>query len=127
MEIYFANLHILPEFQGRWLGTCIFRDLMAEGDARGVPIRLHVMKNNRARKLYERLGFSVWRETDLRFEMIRHCPAVGAASRPAEGPGQDQPRPRPDPFQPRAGLRVSVGPGGSPSNCGWMPVRSHSV
>jgi ribosomal protein S18 acetylase RimI-like enzyme len=73
-EFYFANLHLLPDFQGRWLGTWIFRDLMAEADTRGVPIRFHVMKNNPARRLYERLGFSICAETDIRYEMTRPAP-----------------------------------------------------
>jgi ribosomal protein S18 acetylase RimI-like enzyme len=32
-------------------------DLLAEADARGVPVRLDVFEANPARRLYERLGF----------------------------------------------------------------------
>jgi glycine hydroxymethyltransferase len=81
-EFYFANLHLLPEFQGRWLGTWIFRDLMAEAAARGVPIRFHVMKNNPARRLYERLGFSITAETDIRYEMM--WPRAAAEARASQ-------------------------------------------
>jgi ribosomal protein S18 acetylase RimI-like enzyme len=55
---YVANLKLLPEAQGRGLGTAVMRRVLAEAAARGVPVRLQVLEaNTGARKLYERLGF----------------------------------------------------------------------
>ena len=57
--IHLLNLMVAPEFQNRGLGAAILRDLIAEAQARGLPVKLQVMKVNPARRLYERVGFSV--------------------------------------------------------------------
>ena len=73
-EIQLLNLMIAPEFQRRGLGTAVLQDLRAEAQTRRVPIRLQVMKVNPARRLYERLGFTVTEETATHFRM-RWSPA----------------------------------------------------
>lgn len=109
-EFYFANLHIFREFQGRWLGTWIFRDLIAEADACGVPIRLHVMKINPARRLYERMGFAISGETDIRYEMMRPCPTASTRIAKPAAVADDLPR-EPDSTPPASngsgGLRLA--------------------
>jgi ribosomal protein S18 acetylase RimI-like enzyme len=45
------------------------RRLIAEWQAR--PIVLTVLKNNPARRLYERLGFAVIGETDMKYMLRR--------------------------------------------------------
>ena len=58
-EIRLIDLAILPEFQGRGIGSRILTDLMGEAKKLGRPIRHHVERFNRALHLYQRLGFSV--------------------------------------------------------------------
>lgn len=53
------NLMVAPEFQGRGLGTALLRHLQTQASQHRVPIRLQVMKVNPARRLYERVGFTV--------------------------------------------------------------------
>jgi ribosomal protein S18 acetylase RimI-like enzyme len=52
------DVALLPEHRGAGLGTTLLRDLVAEARTRSVPVRLFVLVNNPARRLYERLGFS---------------------------------------------------------------------
>ncbi|MFC3736774.1 GNAT family N-acetyltransferase [Paractinoplanes deccanensis] len=53
-----AGLQLVPEAQGRGIGTSIVRDLQERAAHEGVPLLLGVEKDNpRARRLYERLGF----------------------------------------------------------------------
>src|SRR5262249_10923806 len=95
-------LHILTEFQGKGLGTKVFKDVLVEADAMGIPVIGQVMKNNPAWRLYQRLGFIVTSETDLRYEIMRPTPrpaetgAVGEVERSVPG-GEDvapeQPKP----------------------------------
>ena len=62
-HIFLVEIQIDPEFQNRGLGTRILRDLIAEAEARGLPLRLRVLHQNRAKNLYSRLGFSRTGET----------------------------------------------------------------
>lgn len=55
-HLYVSRIEVLPEVQGRGVGTAVMEGLMRQGR----PIRLRVFTNNvRARRFYERLGFIV--------------------------------------------------------------------
>jgi ribosomal protein S18 acetylase RimI-like enzyme len=98
-EIRFVNLHLLPEYQNQGLGTAIFQEAIAEATARGVPVVLQgVLKTNPAIKLYERLGFVVTEESELRYVMTRPCHA------PSTQPGKPSPPHGAQPAAP-AGIR----------------------
>lgn len=56
-EIRLVDITLLPEARGAGLGTSILRDLLAEGQAAGKPVTIHVEIYNPAMRLYERLGF----------------------------------------------------------------------
>ena len=56
-EIRLVDITFLPEHRKGGLGTSILRDLMADGEAVGKPVTIHVEVYNPALRLYERLGF----------------------------------------------------------------------
>lgn len=56
-EIRLVDITLLPEHRKGGLGTSILRDLMADGEAAGKPVTIHVEVYNPAMRLYERLGF----------------------------------------------------------------------
>jgi len=56
-EIRLVDITFLPEFRQGGLGTSLLRDLLAEGEAAGKPVTIHVEIYNPAMRLYERLGF----------------------------------------------------------------------
>lgn len=58
-HVFLDELVIVPEAQRRGIGTALVRDVLADAAARGLPVRLSVLANNPARRLYERLGFRV--------------------------------------------------------------------
>lgn len=59
------ELVLLPEHQGRRLGTRVIVGLIEEAAAEGMPLRLNVLRSNtRARSLYERLGFRWYGESE---------------------------------------------------------------
>ena len=71
-NLYIALIEILPEFQGRGVGTAIFDELTSQAQARNQAMMLHVLKSNEpARRLYEKLGFQVVIEEEHRFKMIK--------------------------------------------------------
>jgi ribosomal protein S18 acetylase RimI-like enzyme len=57
-EVFLARIEILPEHQGRGIGTRLLRQLVGDAAIRGRPVVLEVLTSNqRARFLYARLGF----------------------------------------------------------------------
>ena len=64
--LYVAQAYIIPEYQGRGIGTALMREVLADGR----PVVLKVTKlNTGARRLYERLGFQVESEDADSFRM----------------------------------------------------------
>lgn len=57
-EVLLIDVALLPEHRGDGIGTELVRSVLAEGAARGVRVTAHVELFNRARTLYERLGFT---------------------------------------------------------------------
>jgi len=68
---FIARIALAPGFQHRGIGTAILKDILAEAKSMGLPVTLHVLRPNPARRLYERLGFAVVGETPERFFMRR--------------------------------------------------------
>ena len=58
-EIRIVDIALLPEHRGSGIGTSLLHDLLAEADAAGKSVTIHVERLNPALRLYERLGFSV--------------------------------------------------------------------
>lgn len=56
-EIRLIDIALLPEHRGRGLGGRLMRGLLAEAEAVGKSVTIHVERYNPALRLYERLGF----------------------------------------------------------------------
>lgn len=56
-EIRIVDIALLPDSCNRGIGTALLRQLQAEAQASGKPLRIHVERFNPALPLYERLGF----------------------------------------------------------------------
>lgn len=70
-HVFIADIEIHPDHQRRGIGARLLRKVLAEADAEGVPVRLRVLRNNPARRLYQRLGFAVENETKTHYLMRR--------------------------------------------------------
>jgi ribosomal protein S18 acetylase RimI-like enzyme len=57
-EIRIMDIALLPEHRGAGIGTRLLRDLLDEARRTGRRVSIHVEKQNRALRLYERLGFA---------------------------------------------------------------------
>ena len=69
-EIYLSNIYLLPEWQGKGIGTLLVGLLIDRARASNVPLTLNVLKSNpRAKRLYERLGLTVVDESPEKFFM----------------------------------------------------------
>jgi ribosomal protein S18 acetylase RimI-like enzyme len=76
-EIRVVDLALLPAYRDRGIGTFLMRQVCAEAAKAGKPARLCVLKNNRAFRWYERLGFVKTGEMGFYDEMEWH-PGTGA-------------------------------------------------
>ena len=69
-EFFFESISIVPSLQGRGLGSRIIKEIILKASEKKLPIRLDVLKTNeRAQKLYSRLGFRTIAVTDSHFKM----------------------------------------------------------
>jgi ribosomal protein S18 acetylase RimI-like enzyme len=66
-EFRIVDVALLPAYRCAEIGTALIQTLFAE--AAGKPVRLTVLKNYRASRLYQRLGFVKIGETELHDEM----------------------------------------------------------
>jgi ribosomal protein S18 acetylase RimI-like enzyme len=67
--IYLGQLYVTPSSQNRGIGTTILRELTDKARREGKTLTLDVMKNNRSRALYERLGFRVIGQSEHKLKM----------------------------------------------------------
>jgi ribosomal protein S18 acetylase RimI-like enzyme len=68
-EIRLKKFYISPQYQRSGIGSEVLSNLLATWRSTGKKIVLRVLKNNPARRLYERLGFSVVAEAGVIFRM----------------------------------------------------------
>ena len=56
-EVRVIDISLLPEHRGQGIGTALLRRVLGDAAAAGLPVRVHVVEGNPARRLYDRLGF----------------------------------------------------------------------
>jgi ribosomal protein S18 acetylase RimI-like enzyme len=72
-EVRLADIVVLPQYRNRGIGASLIKDLCAEAEGKGLPVRLQVLKSNHdAARLYERMGFSTVTENDTHLQMQWH-------------------------------------------------------
>lgn len=68
-DLHVRELVIAPAFQNRGIGATLLRQVQHRARARGVPVHLGTFTRNRARALYERLGFREIGRTETHFTL----------------------------------------------------------
>ena len=70
--LFVNQIYILPEHQGRRIGGECMQNVFERATESNLPVKLKVLKvNPRAAAFYERLGFTVWGDTDTHLLMQR--------------------------------------------------------
>ena len=64
------QFQIKQKYQGKGIGLEIIKGLLKKSEVEGLPIKLSVLKNNKAQFLYERLGFEKCGEDSKSYFMI---------------------------------------------------------
>jgi ribosomal protein S18 acetylase RimI-like enzyme len=68
-QIILQQFFISPDHQRVGIGTKVLRRLLADWRLTEKPVTLTVLKNNPARRLYERAGFTITGEAGIKFEL----------------------------------------------------------
>jgi len=69
-EIHVLDISLLPEFRRLGIGSVLYRQLLAEGKAKGQAVRCSVSRFNEASlQFHRRLGFRTIAETDVMLAM----------------------------------------------------------
>jgi GNAT superfamily N-acetyltransferase len=68
-EIRFIDIALLPEHRNAGIGAFLIRELQGEAKRDHKPLRLQVIRFNRAVSLFERSGFVRTSETGTHFQM----------------------------------------------------------
>jgi len=66
-HVELTGIEVLPEHQGRGIGTRVIEDVLSVAGGRDLPVRLRVFQGNPAYRLYERLGFRRTGADDLEY------------------------------------------------------------
>jgi ribosomal protein S18 acetylase RimI-like enzyme len=67
--LHLAQLYVVPPLQNRGIGTAILCELTDKARERSKTLTLDVMKNNRSRLLYERVGFQVIGQSEHKLKL----------------------------------------------------------
>jgi ribosomal protein S18 acetylase RimI-like enzyme len=68
-ELFLGLIEILPDYQGRGIGTAVVLDVLAQAEQAALPVRLQVLFNNPAQHLYARLGFAITDRSETHLTM----------------------------------------------------------
>lgn len=70
-HLFVSEIQIDPSHQGRGVGTRIMDELIAAANSRQLPVRLQVLRQSRARRWYDRLGFAQTGESSTHWTLER--------------------------------------------------------
>ena len=68
-DMFLNEISLLKEYQNKGIGTDIMEKQLEENKQKGIRTILQVFKDNKAKNLYERLGFTVYNETETHYQM----------------------------------------------------------
>ncbi|MBI5655920.1 MAG: GNAT family N-acetyltransferase [Geobacter sp.] len=77
-EYRLIDLALLPQFRGLGIGGNLLKAVVRESEEQGLPVSLHVEKNNPILDYYRRIGFRIAEDRGAYFYMIR-TPAATAS------------------------------------------------
>jgi GNAT superfamily N-acetyltransferase len=74
-----VDISLVASCRAKGIGGAILRDVIDEAHGRGQAVSIHVEKNNPARRLYGRLGFTVVADQGV-YDLMRADPQLKIAS-----------------------------------------------
>jgi len=78
-ELHLVDIALLPHYRNAGIGAALLQRIFGEAAATKKPIRLKVLKGNRAERFYQRLSFKKTGETELHMDMEWRGPEAPTA------------------------------------------------
>ena len=88
-EIRIIDIALLPEHRRKGIGSRLLSGILAEADMAGLPVRIHVERNNPALGLYHRFGFREIGDQGVYYLLERPCDSAAQQGRDLAGVGAD--------------------------------------
>lgn len=70
-HLYFGRFFLLPDYQGRGIGSQVLKAAITFADEKSLPIKLCYLQGNRVGQLYKRMGFEVVKQDEQFVYMLR--------------------------------------------------------
>lgn len=70
-EIEIIQIQIVPNYQNKGIGRQIIQTILQEAFSKKIPVKLSVLKVNKAQNLYKNLGFEIYDENEFSYFMIK--------------------------------------------------------
>ena len=67
-----SEISLLKDYQRKGIGTQILQNQLNENQNKKIRTILQVFKDNPAKKLYEKLGFTIYNETETHYQMEKN-------------------------------------------------------
>jgi len=61
-EIEILQIQIMPDYQNKGIGKDIIQSIIENSSIKKIPVKLSVLKTNKAQNLYKTLGFAIYDE-----------------------------------------------------------------
>lgn len=68
-EIEILQIQIAPDYQNKGIGKQIIQSILMEASEKKIPVKLNVLKVNKAQTLYQNLGFEIYNENEYSYFM----------------------------------------------------------
>lgn len=75
-EIEVIQLQIAPQFQGKGIGKIVLQELLAKAHHKQKKVKLSVLQQNPAWRLYQRLGFVLTHQDEQSYYLQYEPPAI---------------------------------------------------
>lgn len=67
-EVCLNRIELLPEFEGKGIGTALIQDVLIEAKLANVPVALQGLQKNSVKPFYPQLGYRSIEEVDTRID-----------------------------------------------------------
>lgn len=78
--VVLENLYVLPEHQGKGIGSAVLDSVFADADSRSVPVKVGALRGSDANRFYQRHGFQKVDEEEWDIYYVRPARTRGGDS-----------------------------------------------